>query len=361
MNKLLFFLKIPPPITGVTVINQMVLQSKLLNSSYSIYPIKIQYVNSLDDYGRFRISKLKVFIRLFIKLVQGVIITRPAFVYFQISPLGKAFYRDVFFVVLLKLMRVPIVFHLHGKGIKKAVSDKPLLKKIYYHVFNNEKLICLSQSLVSDIEDVYEGRPYIVPNAIRHKRVKKEKKSEIPHILFLSNLFHSKGVLDFIEALHLLKKENILFKAHIVGGDGDIKKEELILHIEKKNLSSEIKVHGALYNSDKEKIISGSDIFVFPTREDVWGLVLLEAMQAGLPVIATMEGAIPEIVEDGVTGLLVPKKDPQGLKEKIKYLIENSEERKTMGEAGHRKYLEKYTLEKFEQNLLNTFTAITNK
>jgi glycosyltransferase involved in cell wall biosynthesis len=85
-------------------------------------------------------------------------------------------------------------------------------------------------------------------------------------------------------------------------------------------------------------------------------LVLIEAMQHALPVISTPEGAIPDMVNDGITGFLVPRKDVTLLAEKIKLLITDPDLRIKMGEAGYRKYQEEFTLKSFEKKFLNIIT-----
>jgi glycosyltransferase involved in cell wall biosynthesis len=81
-------------------------------------------------------------------------------------------------------------------------------------------------------------------------------------------------------------------------------------------------------------------------------------MQVGLPVIATIEGAIPEIIDDGITGFLVDKSSPKQIAEKIQLLIDNPDMRSRMGIAGRKKYEEKYTLEIFEDNLKKVFEEV---
>jgi len=90
-------------------------------------------------------------------------------------------------------------------------------------------------------------------------------------------------------------------------------------------------------------------------------LVLLEAMQFSLPVVSTFEGGIPDVVENGVTGFLVPQKDVEALAEKLELLIRNPELRKQMGEAGRKRYQEKFTLEKFENTLKDIIEQIIEK
>ena len=117
---------------------------------------------------------------------------------------------------------------------------------------------------------------------------------------------------------------------------------------------------GVKYGSDKEQCLKEADIFVFPTFYDkeCFPLVLLESMQYGLPIATTSEGAIPEIVEEGVNGFIVPKKDAQALADKIEYLIKNPEIAQQMGKNGYEKYMNNYTLEIFEKNFVRTISQV---
>jgi glycosyltransferase involved in cell wall biosynthesis len=79
-----------------------------------------------------------------------------------------------------------------------------------------------------------------------------------------------------------------------------------------------------------------ADLFCLPSVQEGFGIVFLEAMAAGLPVVACRAAAIPEVVEDGVTGRLAPPRDPPALAEAMGGLLENAERRREMGEAGRR-------------------------
>ena len=76
---------------------------------------------------------------------------------------------------------------------------------------------------------------------------------------------------------------------------------------------------------------------------------LIEAMMAGLPVVATEVGGVPELVEDGVTGFLVPPRDPDALAEALQKLIANPELRRRMSQAGRKKALKEFTLDRMLQ------------
>ena len=104
--------------------------------------------------------------------------------------------------------------------------------------------------------------------------------------------------------------------------------------------------------------MSTRDILVFPTKHESFPLIILEAMQFGIPVIATKEGAISEIVTDGETGILIDKDTPSQIAEKLQLLKNNPELCIKMGNKARLKYEQKYTIGHFERNLENVFNNI---
>jgi glycosyltransferase involved in cell wall biosynthesis len=124
-------------------------------------------------------------------------------------------------------------------------------------------------------------------------------------------------------------------------------------------LSGQVHYVGKKYGTDKEAIFSKADIFAFPTYYETFGLVNLEAMQFCLPIVSTFEGGIPDVVNDGKTGFLVPQKDAKALADKLERLIKNPALRKQMGKAGREKYEKEFTLNAFEKRLKEILTKIT--
>lgn len=171
------------------------------------------------------------------------------------------------------------------------------------------------------------------------------------NILFLSNMMEEKGAYTLLEACSILKKKGFSFSCHFIGKWSDITEEKFNYDIANWGLSDYVSAHGAKYGEEKKEYFQQAAIFVFPTYNETFGLVLLEAMEFSIPCIGTNEGGIPDIIDDGITGYIVEKKNPSALAEKIEILIKNPELCKSMGEAGRKKFLEKFTLEKFENRL----------
>jgi glycosyltransferase involved in cell wall biosynthesis len=179
-------------------------------------------------------------------------------------------------------------------------------------------------------------------------------------LLFLSNMMKTKGVFDLLEACDILYKKGLKFKCHFIGKWADISEIDFKKDVERKNLTGKVLAHGAKYGKEKDVFFSEADIFVFPTfyHNECFPLVILEAMQYGLPVVSTNEGGIPDIVEDGITGYIVEKQNPVELAKRMEELILNPELRETMGKAGQQKFREHYTLEHFEKRMCEILNSI---
>ncbi|MFO7526382.1 MAG: glycosyltransferase family 4 protein, partial [Ignavibacteriaceae bacterium] len=108
----------------------------------------------------------------------------------------------------------------------------------------------------------------------------------------------------------------------------------------------ESKIHLAGFRNDIPNIMKTIDVLLTPSLWEGFGIVLIEAMASGKPCIATNTSSIPEIVEDGVNGSLVPSKDSQSIAESLTKLIADPQLVRTMGQAGITTVREKFTIDK---------------
>jgi glycosyltransferase involved in cell wall biosynthesis len=143
------------------------------------------------------------------------------------------------------------------------------------------------------------------------------------NLLFVGDCVRRKGLEYLIEGLSSLNQKNVLL--HIVGRDDrDLAYSDYVHKLsEKKELQGKVVFHGRADGIRKQKLFRNSHIFVLPSLWEGYGMAVAEAMCYGLPIVATKVGAIPELVKDGVNGILVSPRDSQLLTEAISYLIEN--------------------------------------
>jgi hypothetical protein len=114
-NKILLFLKLPPPLTGATIMNSYVSNSKTIANNFNNRLIPISFKDRIEDVRVLSIRKIITIINLYFKLIKSLLIFKPSLVYFQVSPTGIAFYRDCTFIFLIKIFGNHIVYHIHGK------------------------------------------------------------------------------------------------------------------------------------------------------------------------------------------------------------------------------------------------------
>ena len=170
----------------------------------------------------------------------------------------------------------------------------------------------------------------------------------------ISNLNTSKGTFVLLDAAKLLLKQASDFHVHFVGAPtAEISEERMHREIESRGLQQVVTYHGCQYGEDKESRFAEADCFVHPTLDDCFPLVILEAMQHSLPVIATPVGAIPDMVIDGETGILVHANDAHALEGAMSRLIENVHLAAQYGETGKSLLQRHYTSNVFEEKLIS--------
>ncbi len=378
MKRILFILHLPPPVHGASMVGKFISQSNAIKSIFHGRFINLSTSQTVDEIGKNSLLKGARYISLAFKILWQLIEYRPNLIYMTISSGGPGFYKDFPLAMLSKLMRVKRVYHLHNKGIKNY-QDRYLDDKLYRMVFRNSKVILLSEYLYPDIQkylpksDVYycaNGIPgnisvndsdSVLGRKINEKQISNGDYTSLVEILFLSNLIKSKGIYILLETCQLLSKRKLNFHITIVGDAGDITVKQLQQKIIELELISQVTYVGRQIGREKKIYFQRADLFVHPTYEDCQPLVILEAMQHGLPVVSTFEGAIPEIVRDGESGLLVPKHDAYALADKLEVLIKNPSLRASMGAAGHNLFLREYTLEAFEMRFVKIMNDILSK
>jgi len=177
---------------------------------------------------------------------------------------------------------------------------------------------------------------------------------EIPTLLFMGRLRYYKGLDYLLEALTEVKARLI------VGGNGPMrtvwerKSREL-------KLTNRVVFLGDVSNDDLPRLYASADIFVLPAtmRSEAFGTVLLEAMAAGLPCVTTELGTgTSYVVQDGITGLIVPPKDSKALSEALNRFIDKEELRKRFGNEGKRRVRENFTLNQMVTRIENIYQNV---
>ena len=357
-KKILFILHLPPPVHGSSLVGESIKNSKLINSSFDCRYINLLVSRTVYETGKPSLLKVFRFVGVWFRLLLEIAKKKPDRCYLALTATGAAFYKDVMLVALLRLFRIKRIYHLHNKGVSKNQSSR-INKLLYRFVFTDADVILLSRHLYSDIQTfVPLVRVFICPNGIVDTLINLEARlvmKENPvKILFLSNLIESKGVFVLLDACKILQQKRIDFECNFVGAEGDLNVSQFDEKVIQNQLTANVNYLGKKFGIEKQAVIATAEIFAFPTyySNECFPLVLLEAMCDGLPIVSTFEGGIPDIVEDGVNGFLVPQNNAALLADKLETLIKDPELRKHMGIAGRHKFEMEFNADIFENRMI---------
>ncbi|MBJ9621099.1 glycosyltransferase [Burkholderia multivorans] len=213
-----------------------------------------------------------------------------------------------------------------------------------------------SHAIVREIEQMYGltfdvAKMRVVPHGMAEPSViqPNEKRTAGVEVLFVGRLEPRKGIDVLLEAIPTVLDAVPDVRFRIVGDDsfklvdGRTYKDAFLNGHENSRWRDRVRFDGRVGDSALHEAYATCDVFVAPSRFESFGLVFLEAMRVGKPVIGCAAGGMPEVVEHGVNGLLVPPGDAAALAQAILRLVRDSAERAAMGARGRQIFETRFT------------------
>ena len=245
---------------------------------------------------------------------------------------------------LFRMINKVLVRHTH-----RIISCSDAVKQ---RVAKEEKV---SEDHFLTIHNAIDTKKFVANCSKKESRIKLGLNPDMPVIGFIASLAPRKGHIYLFQAMRLTLYSYPELKLLIVG-EGPLRRK-LEVFVQQSHLGNSVEFMGS--RRDIPQLLKAMDIFVSPAIKEAFGINLIEAMYSEVPCIATNVGGIPEVVRDGVTGILVPQADPQALARAIKELLDKPELAKKYGEAGRRRVLENFTADKYIEKLENLYDGLT--
>lgn len=363
-QRVLVYGQIPPPHHGSNIMTEIFIKA-LKGLGHKVVLSDKMYSNTLEEVNKVTPVKFFRFLAALSRYVQHLRHFRPDLVVFFVSATRIGLLAEALFTSLNRFFRIPFVHYIHANGHKQIYSKGGIGRALVRSVFfGSEACLVVGRYFKDQINNFYKGKIHILPNCLLDPLcLSEERKNQTCHILYLSNLYKAKGIFTLIKSIPevIAQNKNVIF---LIAGPwpGNSIKKEVLNYIDKNELQKYIQFLGPIYREEKERLFQKSDIFVFPSQYplEAFGLVNLEAMQAGIPVITTNIGAMPEMVIDGKTGFIIPPQSPKILAEKICKLIANPDLRKKLGKEGKKRFEKQYTFQAYSSNVDQIFGDLFN-
>lgn len=262
-----------------------------------------------------------------------------------------------------KLLKIPVIHTSHGflfGGREKTIPG-------YFYRFAEkiasgaaDRVICVSESeyrLALDLNVIKTGKLRIVYNGLPDvgSEYWSAPDQEPARLISVARFAEPKDHLTLLQALAGLG--NLNWHLDLVG-DGP--KQKFVESLaDDPRLAGKISILGM--RSDVPELLAKSSLFVLSSKREGFPISILEAMRAGLPVIATDVGGVVEAVVDGETGYLVPVGDCDLLRKRIIALVEDPLLRKQMGDTGRERFLKHFTLEKMVERTIDIYREVVKQ
>lgn len=229
---------------------------------------------------------------------------------------ARAFWRDIALVLAAKVCGARIVYQVHGGALPQLFAARSrLLTNLLRWTLRVPDVIVVLASVERDAyREFLPGRQIVLlPNGIDcspySKLTRGGHDAAAPlRLVYLGRLVREKGLYEVLEGLRLARLEGTRARLLVAGSGSE--ERGLKQAVQDLGLSETVSFVGPVSGDSKMRLLSNADVFVLASYEEGLPYALLESMAAGVPVLATRVGAIPDVVAEGVHGLLVNCCDP---------------------------------------------------
>lgn len=360
--KVLLLGKLPPPYMGPSVATQLLLQSDLKNR-FELIHFDTKLNDDLNDLGKWKFSKLTSSLTKAKDLRKRIQVEQPDLTIIPIAQTTMGFMKDIPYIWAATRGKGRTVVQLRGSDFKRWVQNAPNWMKWLVKKSLNRctSAIVLSPRLKHLFEDFFtDDRIFALPNGGNYKIPIKGIERDLPlKLLYLANLQATKGIEDVIEAMKICKEKGIQSIALDVVGQWRDKVTQQSCEDLVRTHQLPVTFHPPKTGDEKLQVLSRADAFIFtPRAPEGHPWVTVEAMAAGLPIIATDQGAICDFVREGENGFIVPTQSPESIALAIEKWVQSSEQIQQMGNRSRAIYLEELTEEVLVENYAKAIEAI---
>ena len=319
---------------------------------------------SFSGAGSLNSENILNFFAVCTKFIRTLFRVKPSIVHIA-STYGYSFVKHSILILIAKLGGSKVILAPHC-SISVFIPKSKLFNRWMEFILNRcDGMIVLSSEWLEIKEITHKSKIILLKNSINLANYlelerSRKKQNEKVRIIFLGHIGIEKGIVDLIQAVKFLHDKGISgFEVGIYGEDlhpGELEQaKELVKSLELDNL---ILFYKPIFGDKKVEVFRDADIFMLPSHHEGLPISVIEAMAAGLPVIATRVGGIPDLIDNSKSGILVNSKTPLDLANAMITLIDNEQLRNSYGLEGRKKASENHDVENYVERLVSFYQEV---
>lgn len=361
-------------ITGITISFRSLI-SRLTIEKLPFWVVNLGTAQETHRVGSFSIARTLEIIRAIIRVWIYLPLSNLVYLTVGLSLLG--FFRDLLILVPAYLLRKKTIIHVHSGGYGEFYKQQqPFIQKfIKFTISRVDTIILLSYSLKDQFDFLGDDTKFVVVHStvdqsiLNPEPLAKHLNPDMPiHLLYLSNMMVDKGYLKLLDACRIINsRAQVKFICNFCGdfiqtasdieqndSEVDRLKDNFLTKIKHYQLEDCVRYLGPVKGEIKKQILQNSHLFILPTRYPWEGqpASILEAMAYGIPVISTNYRAIPDQVQDGITGYLLNSYDPVEIAARVEELWQNPQKYEEMSRQSIKKFWREFSPEQHMQKMI---------
>lgn len=349
---------LPPPVGGMATWTQALLQSSLAAEfRFDVVNLSRGDAN-VEGRSRFRFDRAASALRILGQIVAALATFRVDLVHIN-TPYQWAMVRDGLVIWLAWMFRVPTLLHIHGGSFPEFAAGlpRPIRLVLRTTLRRVTRLVAITRETQVFLETHVRGDGVVyLPNFVHvpagPPRRRERSCSSPIRFLFVGWMIRAKGVEELLEAASSIKDAEFV----LVGPFSEDYEAELRDRI--RAAGEHVRLLGPRDHAEVMQLYAEADVFVLPSHREGFPMVILEAMAAGLPVVATKVGAITDAVRDGIDGFLIDAKDGKALAERLGRFVRDPELCATLGANAFSRVRENFDREIVTESLRSLYREL---
>lgn len=299
-------------------------------------------------------------------LFATVLFRHVSIVHLNTSLNARAYWRDLAYLLVARLLRARVVYQVHGGALpQRFFAKSPRLTAFLRWTLGLPDLVVVLARVELEAYRAFVPGQHVVvlPNGIdcapftRVPTVRSRPGYPL-RLVYIGRLASEKGLYETLQGMRLARELGV--EAHLVlGGDGP-EAAGLARSARMLGLSGRVTFVGPVFGEEKVRLLAGADVAILPSYSEGLPYALLEAMAAGVPVLATPVGAIPDVVTHGIHGLLVRERDGLAIGEALANLARDRGRLTWMSRACRRRVLAAFSIDRVARELALRYEALAS-